>query len=234
MVREIESRHSAMRQILHMKPATAIIGAILLAAAASASAANRRDLAQVLRGLQRHYDSTASFTAKFGEEISTPGAPVRRRSGTVYFRKPGRMRWDFAGDEPETIVSDGTTLYNYDPGLNQVLEMPLKSAFKANSATAFILGMGNVHRDFKAAFAPSDRAGGPIHLSLNPKEGGYRIEIAVDPKGYELEAVKFTDQLGNVTSIAFSDIHTNAAIANGRFAFKVPAGADIVTAPAAP
>ncbi|HVN63656.1 MAG TPA: outer membrane lipoprotein carrier protein LolA, partial [Candidatus Binataceae bacterium] len=168
------------------------------------------------------------------ETIATPGAPARNRSGMVYFRKPGRMRWDFGGEEPMTVVSDGSTLYNYDPGLNQVVEMPLKAAFKSNGATAFILGMGDLHRDFKAASPPREAADGLIHLALDPKEGGYKIEIALDPKNYDLAAVKFTDQLNNVTSIKFSEIHNNAAIADAKFAFKVPPGADIVTAPATP
>ena len=136
----------------------------------------------VLDRLQRHYHDTNSFTAKFNEEIATVGAPKRQRQGTVSFRKPGRMRWEFETPEKQTIVSDGETLYSYDPDLNQVVETPLKQALKSSSATSFLLGIGNINRDFKAAFANPPTPTGLIDLILDAKNGGYKIEVGLDPK----------------------------------------------------
>jgi outer membrane lipoprotein carrier protein len=193
-----------------------------------------KDLKHVLDRLQRHYHDTNSFSAKFSEEIATVGAPKRKRQGTVSFRKPGRMRWEFEAPEVQTIVSDGETLYNYDPDLNQVVETPLKQALKSSSATSFLLGMGNINRDFKAAFAIPAKPGGPIDLILDAKTGGYKIEVGLDPKTYNLITLTLIDQLGDTTRIDFSDIHDNVELAESIFAFKAPAGADVVTAPASP
>lgn len=193
-----------------------------------------KDLKQVLDRLQRHYRDTRSFSAKFNEEIATVGAPKRSRSGTVSFLKPGRMRWDFAQPEKETIVSDGETVYSYDPDLNQVVETPLKQALQSSSATSFLLGIGNINRDFKAEFAGRRSATGPINLKLDAKAGGYKIEIGLDPKTYNLMTLTLTDQLGDVTKIDFSDIHNNVGLAESTFAFQTPPGADVVTAPAVP
>ena len=201
---------------------------------APVSAPVRSDLKQVLNRLQRHYRDTNSFSAKFNQEINTVGAPKRERSGVVSFRKPGRMRWEFAAPEVQTIVSDGEMLYSYDPELNQVVQTPLKQAIKSSSATSFLLGMGNINRDFKAAFANSIASDGFIHLLLDSKAGGYKIEIGLDPKTYNLMTLKLTDQLGDVTKVDFSDIHNNVVLPDSTFAFKTPAGADIVNAPATP
>jgi outer membrane lipoprotein carrier protein len=201
---------------------------------APVNAPNTSGLKQVLDRLQRHYRDTNSFSAKFNEEITTVGAPKRERSGVVSFRKPGRMRWEFAAPEVQTIVSDGDMLYSYDPDLNQVVETPLKQALKSSSATSFLLGMGNINRDFKAAFAKSVASDGLVHLLLDSKAGGYRIEIGLDPKSYNLVTLRLTDQLGDVTKVDFSDIHNNVELPDSVFAFKAPAGADIVSAPAAP
>jgi outer membrane lipoprotein carrier protein len=201
---------------------------------APVSAPNTSGLKQVLDRLQRHYRNTNSFSAKFNEEITTVGAPKRERSGVVSFRKPGRMRWEFAAPEVQTIVSDGDMLYSYDPDLNQVVETPLKQALKSSSATSFLLGMGNINRDFKAAFAKSVASDGLVHLLLDSKAGGYRIEIGLDPKSYNLVTLRLTDQLGDVTKVDFSDIHNNVELPDSVFAFKAPAGADIVSAPATP
>ena len=193
-----------------------------------------KDLKQVLDRLQRHYRDTRSFSAKFSEEIATVGAPKRIRQGTVSFRKPGRMRWEFQDPEKQTIVSDGETLYSYDPDLNQVVETPLKQALKSSSATSFLLGIGNINRDFKAAFATPATLTGLVDLILDAKTGGYKIEVGLDPKTYNLITLTLTDQLGDTTRIDFSDVHDNVELPESIFAFKAPAGADVVTAPAAP
>jgi outer membrane lipoprotein carrier protein len=201
---------------------------------APSGASVSKDLKQVLDRLQRHYRDTKSFTAKFNEEIAAVGAPKRQRQGTVSFRKPGRMRWEFETPEKETIVSDGETLYSYDPDLNQVVETPLKQALKSSSATSFLLGIGNINRDFKAAFANPASPNGLINLILDAKTGGYKIEVGLDPKTYNLMTLTLTDQLGDVTKIDFSDIQDNVELADSMFEFKAPVGADIVTAPATP
>jgi len=215
---------------------------ILLAAAVAvrsdtnppAGAPASPELKHVLDRLQHHYRNTNSFSAKFSEEIATVGAPKRQRQGTVSFRKPGRMRWDFETPEKQTIVSDGETLYSYDPDLNQVVETPLKQALKSSSATSFLLGIGNINRDFKAAFAKPPTPVGPVDLILDAKTGGYKIEVGLDPKSYNLLTLTLTDQLGDVTRIDFSDVHDNVDLSDSLFAFKTPAGADVVTAPASP
>jgi outer membrane lipoprotein carrier protein len=193
-----------------------------------------KDLKQVLDRLQRHYHDTNSFTAKFNEEIAAVGAPKKNRTGTVSFRKPGRMRWEFDDPEKQTIVSDGEMLYSFDPDLNQVVETPLKQALKSSSATSFLLGIGNINRDFKAAFAHPATLTGLVDLILDAKTGGYKIEVGLDPKSYSLMTLTLTDQLGDVTRIDFSDIHDNVELPDSIFAFKTPAGADVVTAPASP
>ena len=221
---------------------TVIFTAILINLAASAgvhtemtasSAPGGKDLKQVLDRLQRHYRDTRSFSAKFNEEIATVGAPKRNRSGTVSFLKPGRMRWDFDEPEKQTIVSDGETVYSYDPDLNQVVETPLRQAIKSSSATSFLLGMGNINRDFKADFADNPTPD-QIDLKLDAKTGGYRIAIGVNPKTYNLMTLTLTDQLGDVTKITFSEVHNNVQLPDSTFAFKTPPGADVVTAPASP
>ncbi len=192
-------------------------------------------LKTLLDRLQRHYQQTTSFRAKFQETLTLAGnAEMRRqRDGTVYYRKPGRMRWEFGGSEPETIVSDGTTLFTYQPDLNQVIETPLEQAFRSSSAAAFLLGVGDLERDFQAAppsAAPSD---GLKHVVLTPRAGGDTIEMGLDPATLDIRTLRVTDQVGNVTYLGFSEIKTGLALDDKMFMFTPPAGTDIVKAPAA-
>ena len=199
----------------------------LFLAAAPPRCAARIDATTVKANLQQRYRETNSLTAHFSEKIQPVGAPARTRSGTLYLAKPGRMRWEFESPEKELLVSDGTTVFSYDPGLNQVVETPLKQALQAPGATEFLLGAGDVVRDFTGTLGATG-ADGLLHLTLTPRRGGDTTELTLDPNSYDIRALQITDQLGNVTSIAFSDLKKNTPIEETLFKFSPPPGADIV------
>ncbi len=198
------------------------------------SSAQLKTLKTLLDRLQKHYQQTTSFSAKFTEEIVPAGGAKREREGTVYYRKPGQMRWEFAGDDNEIIVSDGKQLYSYEPDLNQVIETPLEQAFKSSSTAAFLLGIGNVQRDFDASMPATAPADGLKHIVLKPKNGSDSFEMGVDPKTLDLKSLRLTDALGDITELAFSDINSDAPLDAKLFTFIPPAGADIVNAPQQP
>jgi outer membrane lipoprotein carrier protein len=202
----------------------------LTAAEASATTASVGPRATVDR-LQRRYEATKSFSAKFAEQITPVGGLKREREGTVYFQRPGRMRWNFEGSDGETIVSDGKTLYTYQPDLNQVIETPIDRAFASSSAASFLLGIGKLQRDFEASVPANAPADGLVHVSLKPKDAGGTIELGLDPKTYDIAAFRLVDQLGDVTVLKFTGLKRNVALDADLFVFKVPTGADIVGAP---
>jgi outer membrane lipoprotein carrier protein len=213
-----------------------LLGASLLllgaaAPCAGASSAAHGDAASVgktVDAIQHHYQTTDSFSAKFVEDISPVGAPKRTRDGVVYFRKPGRMRWEFKTPNEELVVSDGHTLYSYDPGLNQVVESPLNRALRAPGATEFLLGVGNIKHDFVASAPAAKRSDGLDHVRLTPRQGGDAIEVGVDPASHDIRSIRISDELGDVTEVHFSEIRNNISLQDSLFSFEPPAGADIV------
>lgn len=186
-------------------------------------------LNMVLDRLQQHYKATRSFSARFGETITRPGVPPVRRSGTIYYKKPGKLRWEFEGPQPETIVSDGKTIYDYDPGLNQVVETPLAQAVRSQAAAAFLLGAGDLKRDFNATGISEPDSSGVVHVSLTPRQGGERIEAGIDRKTYNIATLSIADAMGNQTYLKFSNIELNPSLGDSRFSFTPPNGADIVS-----
>jgi outer membrane lipoprotein carrier protein len=192
-----------------------------------ASSLRPADLDTIVERLQQRYDCSRSMQANFDETLSSPGGITRTRKGTVYFKKVGRMRWEFAVPSEGTVVSDGKTVYDYEKDLNQVVELPVNKALKS-SATAFLLGLGNIRRDFKASLSPAPSSDGLTHVILTPKGGGDTMELGLDPKSYDIVNFKLTNQVGSVTQLKFSDIRTNVALDDTLFKFTVPEGADIV------
>jgi outer membrane lipoprotein carrier protein len=105
--------------------------------------------------------------------------------------------------------------------------LPVNKALKS-SATAFLLGLGNIRRDFKVSMPPASSSDGLVHLILVPKSGGDRMELGLDPKSYDIVNFRLTNQVGGVTELKFSDIRTNLALDDSLFVFTVPEGADVV------
>ncbi len=196
-------------------------------AGADASSLRPADLDTIVARLQERYDCSRSMQANFDETLSSPGGMTRTRKGTVYFRKIGRMRWEFAAPSEGTVVSDGKTVYDYEKDLNQVVELPVNKALKS-SATAFLLGLGNIRRDFKVTLPPAPSSDGLTHVILTPKGGGDTMELGLDPKSYDIVNFRLTNQVGGVTELRFSDIRTNVALDDSLFTFTVPEGADVV------
>jgi outer membrane lipoprotein carrier protein len=214
--------------------AAAIVTPSPLGAASKEPARSSAQLNLLLDRLQKHYQQTSCFSAKFTEEIIPAGGAKRERSGIVFYRKPGKMRWEFEGQDQELIVSDGKQLYNYQPDLNQVIETPVEQAFKSSSTAAFLLGIGNVKRDFDASMPANPPADGLKHIALKPKNGSDSFEMGVDPTTLDLRSLRLTDALGDVTQLALSDIKQGATLDDKLFTFIAPAGADIVKAPQQP
>ncbi len=198
------------------------------------SAPDASDIKAIVRRIQNHYDEVHSFSAHFKEDIKPVGGTERIRTGTMYYSKPRRLRWEFSPPDSQTIVSDGEKLYDYEPDLNQVVESSLKGILKKGGAAAFVLGIGTLEQDFDARFPEKPPRDGLTHVVLVPKSGGETVEIGVDPRRYDLAKLTLADQLGNVTAIAFSNMRINVSLDARLFTFKAPQGADIVVSPEPP
>jgi outer membrane lipoprotein carrier protein len=198
------------------------------AGAVVTTASEPTNLDMLLDRLQQHYLATESFSARFDEVITRAGALPLRRSGVIYYQKPGKLRWEFEGSQPETIVSDGKTIYDYDPALNQVVETPLADAVRGEAAAAFLVGAGNVKRDFNAQPTTAPDSGAIAHLALTPKKGGERIEVGIERETYNIVTLSLGDAMGNRTNLSFSDIELNQPLHASQFKFTPPDGADIV------
>jgi len=95
------------------------------------------------------------------------GGHVMRSKGRMYFRKPGRMRWEYEGPEPQTIVADGTYLWIYQPEDRQVLRAPLEQAFQSQTPVSFLLGVARLGEDFEPELL-DDADDGSLRLALHP------------------------------------------------------------------
>jgi len=188
---------------------------------------------EIAAALQKKYDAIRDFSADFVHE-SEGGILKKKQSerGVVQVKKPGRMRWDYKSPEPKVFVSDGHRIYLYVPADNQVVISPVPEQDQATTAVLFLVGKGNLTRDFTVSFAP-DAPAGTYALRLDPKlrERDYEwLKLVIDQKTLQIRALTAADRQGSQSKYEFSNFKENRGISDSTFAFKIPKGADVIDA----
>ncbi len=194
----------------------------------SAWAASVPDL---VKRLQARYDSTAGFRADFTQEVesATLGQKVEAR-GTVVFKKPGRMRWEFS-EPQQTLVSVVKFFWLYQPTEKQVLKTPFQQVFSSTTPASFLLGVGRLDQDFSVSL--TGETAEAYQLRLTPKKDPEALgvlDLAVSAKTFDILQATITDPLGNVTRLSFSHIDRTAPLDDALFRFTAPPGVDVIEA----
>jgi outer membrane lipoprotein carrier protein len=192
------------------------------------------DPATIVKKLQERYDTTRTFHAKVRQEMKVASLGVSDVSdGTVVFKKPGKMRWDFTTPRAQQIVSDGTTLWIYQPDERQVLKAPFRAAFVSTTPVSFLLGVGRITDDFRPEADPRGCTDARLYVSLKAKssEDVGALAFGVDRATFDIVEAAVTDPLGNVTTLTFSEIVRNGEEPDATFELEVPAGVDVITPP---
>jgi outer membrane lipoprotein carrier protein len=211
--------------------AALVVSAIALPAARPQNA--DRSATQVAATLQRKYDAVRDFSADFIHEYE--GGVLRKKlseRGTVEVKKPGKMKWTYKSPEEKLFVSDGVRLYLYIPADKQVTVSRVPQDDQATSAVLFLMGKGNLTRDFGVSFVQ----GGPAetyNLRLDPKlpERDYDwLQLSVDRATTQIRTLVAADKQGGRSTFHFANFKENIGLADKTFAFKIPRGTDVITA----
>jgi outer membrane lipoprotein carrier protein len=215
----------------------ALCKALCLTLLISTSPALGLEVDDVIARVQARYDATHDFTARVIQKLRVASLDkTLTTEGTVAFKKPGRMRWEFKEDDPQIIVADGTTLWFYRPQEQQVFKAPFDAAFRSSTPISFLTGVGRIAQDFDVTLNGQSADGTLLYLQLIPKRdagdvGVLRLRVTRDTA--DIRGAEVYDPLGNVSILEFEDLRRNLGLADERFEFEVPAGVDVISAPVA-
>jgi outer membrane lipoprotein carrier protein len=189
--------------------------------------------AKLIQRVQKVYESVDSYQADF-EQTSTLKMTGQRTeaSGTVAFKKPGKMRWVYEKPVAQEIISDGETMWIYQPGDRQVIVSDAKGFLKSRASITFLAGQGELEKEFTIAEgeAPNGAAEGSV-LALTPKEPDptvSRVLLVVDPKSALVIETWVYDFMGNTTRVRFLKPEMGKKLDDARFTFQVPRGVDVI------
>jgi outer membrane lipoprotein carrier protein len=190
--------------------------------------------ATVVARVQKYYDSTKDLHAKFEQQLSSASRAPSKAAGQVWLKKPGKMRWDYATPEKKVMVSDGATLWVYQPEDEQAYKQDLKNnALPAQ--VSFLLGEGNLAKEFDVSFTKVDGlAPDALALKMVPKTGtaAYRyIVFVIDGKSGQVRQTIIYGQDGSTNRLSFLDVQQNKGVDDGKFKFSPPSGTQILKPP---
>jgi len=216
-----------------MRYALALLTLALFAAPAVAQPATT-SLDDVVRGVEGAYGKMTDLKAEFTQTAFNKSLnQTIPASGTVYLKKGGKLRWEYAEPTPQVVVSDGKTIWLYTPTLNQVNTGPAPEAL-AGPAGSFLNGLGKLRQHFNVRLLnpaqPKD-AEGNVVLDLTPKHPLptlTRLILSFDPGGWQVRKAVVHDQFENTVTMKFTKLAINAGLDDKLFAFVAPKGVSTV------
>jgi outer membrane lipoprotein carrier protein len=208
-----------------------LLFAVLLAAPLPLHA-QKESAADVVARVQRYYEATKDLHARFDQVNESQVGRVRKASGELWLKKPGRMRWDYEKPEKQRMVSDGQTLWVYQPEDEQAFKQDLRGSTLPVSVT-FLVGQGKLADEFEVSIVHPAGVGaaGDVVLKLVPKVGtaAYRyLLFVVDPKSGLVRETLVYDQQGGSNHLTFSQVETNRGVDDARFRFTPPPGTRVI------
>jgi outer membrane lipoprotein carrier protein len=205
----------------------------LLSVLISAGPGHGVALDRLVDGVQKRLDDTGDFTARVEQEVVLASANrTLRATGSVAFKRPGRMRWELEDSERQIIVADGEFLWFYQPEDEQVIKSPFSAAFRSSTPVSFLTGVGRIREDFEVSLAGEQD--GRAELALKPRAAESdlgRLRLTVDTASYDIVQAEVRDALGNVTRLRFSGLERNVDLDDSLFRFRIPSGVDVIEAP---
>lgn len=193
------------------------------------SAQAQDNLTTVLKRVEERYNTTKTLKSEFEQTMAVAQGRRVTERGTLYLRKPGQMRWEYAQPTGKLFLCDGKTIHYVTPSARRVEVSPMKASDDLRAPLAFLLGKLDFARDFSRF--EHTQSGPQWKIKAYPRntKSPYEyVEFFAEPDG-RLSLVTVTGRDNSSMSYAFRSEQRNIPLAAELFQFKAPEGYDLVT-----
>ena len=199
---------------------------------------------------ESRYRSAHTLQATFLESYTENGRVVRAEAGTAYFRRPGKMRWEYEAPERNLFLVDGKTAWFYVPADHTSTRVPAKVSADWRTPLALLAGEMKVSRvcaRVQAAAHEKIESSGDVLLHCEPRgagnkskepnasetmtpggEMGEAIFFEIVKKTGELVRVAVRDPGGVGIEFHFTNWQADPSVGDALFQFHAPPGVAIV------
>ena len=205
---------------------------LLLALLPAVAANPTLDVHAIAQAVDNRYNHLQTLQAEFTETYRGAGIE-RTESGSLWLKKPGKMRWEYRSPKEKLFLSDGKDAWFYLPGDRQVRRSSVKKLDDLRSPLGFLLGKTRLEKELDGLSAAPDvtpTTAGNVVLRGVPKAMADRVnEVVLEiTPDYHIARIQFEEADESVTEYRFSEQKENAGIADQLFRFSPPAGVEVV------
>jgi len=203
------------------------------------------------RLLEEHYRHPQTLRAIFLERYSEGQKQARLESGTVYFKRPGRMRWEYESPEKKLFLADGKNVWFYVPYDRTVTKAPVKESSDWRTPLALLTGKVELSRLCSSMDLIEQKGVPAAHAVLRcspkgekkaqaraessqPAEGPpgeadfTEVLLEVDKSSGELARIEIRQPGGIELEYRFGDWQVDIPLSEDMFRFQVPVGVAVV------
>lgn len=192
------------------------------------SSGQSSEAAVVVEELQAQLAALDQFDSAFRQTVySADGAELQDVEGHLSATRRGEVRWETAAPYEQLLVSDGATIWLYDPDLEQVTVRPFRRNIAETPAMLLIGDTTQLAAEYRVLPIETER--GQHGWQLVPHEPGAmfeRIELVFE-RDVPL-SMKLWDAMEQVTVITFSDSSAAPDLDPELFQFEAPPGTDVL------
>jgi outer membrane lipoprotein carrier protein len=205
----------------------------ILALTTCATAASSADVHSIAQAVDAHYNHLRTLQAEFSESYRGIGTE-RTESGTLWLKKPGKMRWEYRAPESKLFLSDGQSAWFYLPRERQARRTPVKQLDDLRSPLGLLLGKTRLEKELQSlSLAPdiSPLVPGDVVLRGVPKALADRVNEIILEVTAEGRIVRIIVEGadGSATEYRFSEQKENVEVSDERFQFTPPAGVEVMS-----
>ncbi|WP_434525311.1 outer membrane lipoprotein chaperone LolA [Photorhabdus asymbiotica] len=175
--------------------------------------------ANASRNLQERLGKVSSFHASFTQTVtSNDGTTIQEGEGQLWVKRPNLFNWHMTSPDESVLVSDGKTLWFYNPFVEQVTATWLKDA---TGNTPFMLITRNDAKEWSQY--KIIQKGNDFKLTPNNANGNLKrffITVTADGTIQKFSAVEQDGQKSTYQLKGQQNTYVDAA----KFSFTLPKG----------
>lgn len=189
------------------------------------------------RRIEQRYSAVRTLRAAFLERYSRGPGDMTLESGTVYFSRPGRMRWEYESPEAKLFLADGKHVWFYVPADRTATKAKTKESEDWHTPLALLAG-----KTRKGTFqrlcatlekTEPEKGSGPafafaLRCTAREKNGPFREMLLEADSSFLLSRLLIREPGGIETEFRFGNWQENLPLAEALFLFQAPPGVAIV------
>lgn len=177
-------------------------------------------------GLDTFAHGLHALSGNFTQTLSNPSGQSQQTSGTLVLQAPSQFRWETLAPYKQSIIADGSRVWSYDPGLEQVT-VRRQDTEASHNPLAVLTDLSQVDKDFNITEQGEHDGLAWLRLTSRAQDPQFDyVDLGFDANG--LARMQFRDQLGSTTDIRFSNWQRNPDVPPQDFNFTPPKGTDVV------